>query len=274
MKYRSDQIISARTGEGKTLCFLIPIINRILEEQASIEANTNDPNAPTTGFARALILSPTRELAKQIKYCADQIIPKKADEKQAKIRVCELIGEMSVQKQARVLKKRPEIIVGTVGRVWDMLDGYCDEYLSETIPMIDFIVLDEADRMVEAGKYKELGNILDYVYTRRTESYDKFMLKGVEKKVDTVGFELQKEILGYKNLLDGEEMIKDSKTLEQHKDYDSDNIIDLDEEIQDIDAEELILDDEEIILKEIDFENREREKRGKGAIEKNHQLNK
>lgn len=178
IKFFTDLIISARTGEGKTLCFLLPILNNLLEkyEKAlALEGLTkkSDPNKlkPVQDKcfreAKALILTPTRELAIQIKSHCQKIIPEKYKKL---ITTCELIGGMSLQKQERVLSYRPTILIGTPGRVWELLDDSVNEYLSTSLPAnLDVLVLDEADRMVEIGHFKEMNFILDHIYIKREE---------------------------------------------------------------------------------------------------------
>jgi superfamily II DNA/RNA helicase len=88
VKYFSDLIISARTGEGKTLCFLLPIINNLIEKyEKKLEKyglNHEDDSEQVKAVqnsvfreARALILTPTRELAIQIKEHCNKVIPEK-----------------------------------------------------------------------------------------------------------------------------------------------------------------------------------------------------
>lgn len=102
-----DLIISARTGEGKTLCFLIPIIQQLISwcEKGKIKR----PN-----HIQALIVTPTRELAVQIKEHCEKIVPHKY-RKDKRFKVCLLLGNMSMEKQERELNDRPAIVIGTPG---------------------------------------------------------------------------------------------------------------------------------------------------------------
>ena len=63
----------------------------------------------------------------------------------------------------------PTIIIATPGRLWELLDSHMHPYLVENLPLIDVLVLDEADRMVEDGHFKELDYILNFIYTNRVE---------------------------------------------------------------------------------------------------------
>ncbi len=74
------------------------------------------------------------------------------------IKCAAIVGGMSVQKQDRLVANRPEIVVGTPGRLWSMMSD-ATNYLSD-LTGLKFVVLDEADRMVEKGHFKELDSIL------------------------------------------------------------------------------------------------------------------
>lgn len=76
---------------------------------------------------------------------------------------------MSVEKQERLLSYEPTIIIATPGRLWELLDSKMNPYLQAELPLIDVLVLDEADRMIEDGHFKELHYILNYIYTKRVE---------------------------------------------------------------------------------------------------------
>ncbi|KAL4643708.1 hypothetical protein ACB092_02G111400 [Castanea dentata] len=153
-----DVIGAAETGSGKTLAFGLPILQRLLEEQEKtarmFEQNGEEAEriAPK-GFLRALIITPTRELALQV---TDHL---KAAANGIDVRVVPIVGGMSTEKQERLLKKRPEIVVGTPGRLWELMSGG-EKHLVE-LHSLSFFVLDEADRMIENGHFRELQSIID-----------------------------------------------------------------------------------------------------------------
>jgi ATP-dependent RNA helicase DDX24/MAK5 len=60
-----------------------------------------------------------------------------------------------------MLKKRPHIIISTAGRLWDLIDVDNVKYL-KTLPGIKYLVLDEADRMIELGQFKEISKVLNF----------------------------------------------------------------------------------------------------------------
>lgn len=156
-------------GSGKTLAFGLPIINYLVTEaQARAASPDSDPDAdgasadpghdPRTSL-RALILCPTRELALQV---ADHI---SAVAKPLCIRVAAIVGGISAQKQARLLRYRPPIVVATPGRLWDLMRSGA-EHLAN-LRHLAFLVLDEADRMITRGHYEELAHILSHIPKRR-----------------------------------------------------------------------------------------------------------
>ncbi|XP_024025921.1 DEAD-box ATP-dependent RNA helicase 13 [Morus notabilis] len=153
-----DVVGAAETGSGKTLAFGLPIFQRLLEEQEKaskmLEERGEEPEkfAPK-GILRVLIITPTRELALQV---TDHL---KAAGKDTNVRVVPIVGGMSTEKQARLLKTRPEIIVGTPGRLWELMSGG-EKHLVE-LHSLSFFVLDEADRMIENGHFHELQSIID-----------------------------------------------------------------------------------------------------------------
>jgi len=142
-----DVIGKAATGSGKTLAFGIPIVETWLSRQGSAEQNKGEKHTPI-----ALILSPTRELAHQI---ADHIKQLCKGLKPAPY-ICSVTGGLSAQKQQRQMEKA-DIIVGTPGRMWEMLST--NPALLESFRGISFLVVDEADRLLKDGHFKEAEEI-------------------------------------------------------------------------------------------------------------------
>eukprot|EP00268_Persea_americana_P017430 TRINITY_DN18394_c0_g2_i2.p1 TRINITY_DN18394_c0_g2~~TRINITY_DN18394_c0_g2_i2.p1 ORF type:complete len:826 (+),score=210.34 TRINITY_DN18394_c0_g2_i2:168-2645(+) len=157
-----DVIGAAETGSGKTLAFGLPILQRLLEEREKaervLEAGQDAvKKGARESYLRALIVTPTRELALQV---SDHL---KAVAKLTNISVVPIVGGMSTEKQERLLRRRPEIIVGTPGRLWELMSGG-GEHLAE-LHSLSFFVLDEADRMIENGHFHELQSIIDMLPT-------------------------------------------------------------------------------------------------------------
>ncbi|EFJ42527.1 hypothetical protein VOLCADRAFT_31081, partial [Volvox carteri f. nagariensis] len=111
--------------------------------------------APQPGPLRALILTPTRELALQV--CSHlQVIGRVCG-----VRVAAIVGGISDVKQARLLAARPAVLVATPGRLWDLIPPSTDRHGPRAaahladLTHLSFLVLDEADRMVAQGHYKQ-----------------------------------------------------------------------------------------------------------------------
>ncbi|KAL2335923.1 hypothetical protein Fmac_010369 [Flemingia macrophylla] len=153
-----DVVGAAETGSGKTLAFGLPILQRLLEEREKaakmVKESDEEPEkyAPK-GLLRALIIAPTRELALQV---TDHL---KAVAKHINVRVTPIVGGILAEKQERLLRAKPEIVVGTPGRLWELMSAG-EKHLVE-LHSLSFFVLDEADRMVQNGHFKELQSIID-----------------------------------------------------------------------------------------------------------------
>ncbi|KAK1458611.1 DEAD/DEAH box helicase [Colletotrichum cuscutae] len=144
-----DVIGKASTGSGKTLAFSIPIVEGWLEKFEGKEDEKKPDNAPF-----ALILSPTRELAHQITNHIKNLC---AGLTHAPF-VCSVTGGLSVFKQQRQLAKA-DIVIGTPGRLWEVISSSTE--LLKGFRQIRYLVVDEADRLLSEGHFKEAGEILD-----------------------------------------------------------------------------------------------------------------
>lgn len=102
---------------------------------------------------------------------------------------------MSVQKQERLLSYKPTIIVATPGRLWELTNDRMNEYLRAQLPLIDVLVLDEADRMIEDGHFKEMKLLLDFVYTQRVAIKQKKQIVKKELTPEESALLKQKEVL-------------------------------------------------------------------------------
>ncbi|KAM8782177.1 ATP-dependent RNA helicase DDX24 [Rhynchonycteris naso] len=107
------------------------------------------PKRPLLG----LVLTPTRELAVQVKQHVDAVA------KFTGIKTAILVGGMSMQKQQRMLSRQPEIVVATPGRLWELVKEK-HPHLS-SLRQLRCLVVDEADRMVEKGHFAELSQLLE-----------------------------------------------------------------------------------------------------------------
>ncbi|KAI8965132.1 ATP-dependent RNA helicase MAK5 [Daldinia sp. FL1419] len=146
-----DVIGKASTGSGKTLAFGIPIVEKWLELS---ESNSNDTSEDASKIPLALVLSPTRELAHQLtehikNLCAG--LPNSPY-------VCSVTGGLSVYKQQRQLAKA-DIVVGTPGRLWEVLSSSSE--LTSNFRKIQYLVVDEADRLLTEGHFQEAAEIFN-----------------------------------------------------------------------------------------------------------------
>ncbi|KIJ61810.1 hypothetical protein HYDPIDRAFT_115264 [Hydnomerulius pinastri MD-312] len=172
-----DIVGVAETGSGKTLAYGLPILQHILSQPRPIRQKRR---------LQALILAPTRELALQVSDHLNAFSrdvnatikqePGEADLSKAKnkgnapasrtqnaqnvplVSIAVIVGGMSAQKQRRILDRGIDILIATPGRLWDILEE--DEPLAKQVQNLRFLVLDEADRMIEAGHFAEMDNIL------------------------------------------------------------------------------------------------------------------
>ena len=144
----SDIIAVAQTGSGKTLAFALPVLT-------ALEKNPQ---------ARALILAPSREMAQQISKVFVQLCQKSDDESDEAIPMtaCLVIGGIPSAKQISQLKKNPRLIIGTPGRLNDHLTG--NKLLLQNI---EYVVIDEADRMLDMGFSPQLKNIQNTLRGKR-----------------------------------------------------------------------------------------------------------
>ncbi|KAJ5991157.1 hypothetical protein N7522_011364 [Penicillium canescens] len=145
-----DVVGKASTGSGKTLAFGIPIIEHYLDKRGKQDKKAEKSDSTPI----ALILSPTRELAHQL---AKHIGELNANAPDTDARIALLTGGLSIQKQQRQLAAA-DIVVGTPGRVWEILSQ--GQGLIRKMQKIKFLVVDEADRLLSEGHFKEVEDIL------------------------------------------------------------------------------------------------------------------
>ena len=147
-----DLIGRARTGSGKTLAFSLPIIEGILEEKERHAAEGTQP--PNPRAPRCIVLAPTRELAKQVEREMAETAPGLA--------LGCFYGGVDIGGQIRQLRRGCDAVVGTPGRVIDLIDrGALD------LSSIKFFVLDEADMMLNVGFEDDVERILESVPSER-----------------------------------------------------------------------------------------------------------
>ena len=136
-----DVIAQAQTGTGKTLAFMLPIMESV---------NFNEP------YVQALIITPTRELALQITEEAKKYAPSKG------VNILSAYGGQDVEQQIRKLKGAIHVVIGTPGRLLDHLRRRTVDFKK-----VRMLVLDEADRMLDMGFLKDIEQIMHHSATKR-----------------------------------------------------------------------------------------------------------
>lgn len=145
-----DVMGAAQTGTGKTAAFSLPLLQRLLKHE-------NQSASPARHPVRALVLLPTRELAVQV---AQQV---KAYAKYTGLRSAVVFGGMDIKPQIAELRQGVEILVATPGRLLDHIESK-----SCVLNQVEYVVLDEADRMLDIGFLPDLQRILNYLPKQRT----------------------------------------------------------------------------------------------------------
>ncbi len=146
---RRDLLAGAQTGTGKTAGFVLPIL-QLLAPQASTSAS------PARHPLRCLILTPTRELAMQVEESV------RTYGKHLPLRSTTVFGGVNINPQIKALRAGVEILVATPGR---FLDLHQQGHLN--LGQVEFLVLDEADRMLDMGFIRDIRRILALLPTRR-----------------------------------------------------------------------------------------------------------
>ncbi len=152
-----DVVIEAPTGSGKTHAFLIPAAQGLL---------TSTGQGP-----RVLVVTPTRELAIQIDAVWKGL--------ETGLRSALLYGGVGYATQTNDLKKHPDIIIGTPGRILDMVGKRL-----VTLSRVEYLVLDEADEMLDAGFAPDVEKIMAMTYQPQTVLASATMPEWVSRMID------------------------------------------------------------------------------------------
>ncbi len=142
----NDLIGCAQTGTGKTAAFALPLLQRLAEGKKSDKIP----------HIRALILTPTRELAIQIGENINLY------RKYLKINYCTIFGGVNQDKQVKEIKKGVDILVATPGRLLDLMNQKL-----VSLEKIEILILDEADTMLDMGFIHDIKKILAKIPTKR-----------------------------------------------------------------------------------------------------------
>src|SRR5438552_9179823 len=141
---------AAQTGTGKTAAFSLPLLQRMLKHE-------NASTSPARHPVRALVLLPTRELADQV---AEQV---KMYAKYTNLRSAVVFGGIDMKPQTAELKRGVEVLVATPGRLLDHIEAK-----NAVLNQVEYVVLDEADRMLDIGFLPDLQRILSFLPKQRT----------------------------------------------------------------------------------------------------------
>ena len=144
-----DVMGAAQTGTGKTAGFSLPIIQLLL-------AHASSSMSPARHPVRALILTPTRELAVQV---AENV---KAYAKHTPLRSTVVFGGMDMKPQTVLLRGGVEIVIATPGRLLDHI-----EQKNISLSQVQMLVMDEADRMLDMGFLPDLQRIINLLPKQR-----------------------------------------------------------------------------------------------------------
>ena len=145
----SDLMGAAQTGTGKTAAFVLPIIQKILRHASNSASPARHP-------IRALVLTPTRELAVQV---ADNAA---SYSKHTDLRTAVVYGGVDMKEQVQVLRNGVEILIATPGRLLDHIGSKV-----ANLSQVELLVLDEADRMLDMGFLPDLQRIINLIPVQR-----------------------------------------------------------------------------------------------------------
>jgi len=151
-----DVVIQAPTGSGKTLAFLVPLVEGIGERGPG---------------PRALVVTPTRELATQVHEVLEAL--------DHGVRVALLYGGVGYATQTQALKRGVDVVVGTPGRILDMIGR---KLLS--LSRVEYLVLDEADEMLDAGFAPDVERLIAMTYEPQTVLASATMPGWVERMIE------------------------------------------------------------------------------------------
>src|SRR5215831_15884355 len=145
-----DVMGAAQTGTGKTAAFSIPLLQKMMRHETTSVSPARHP-------VRALVIAPTRELADQV---AQNI---KAYAKHSALRAAVVFGGIDMKPQTLELKNGVEVLIATPGRLLDHIEAK-----NCVLNQVEYVVLDEADRMLDIGFLPDLQRTLSYLPKQRT----------------------------------------------------------------------------------------------------------
>ncbi|TKX24817.1 ATP-dependent RNA helicase-like protein 4 [Elsinoe australis] len=154
----TDVIAQAKTGTGKTLAFLLPLLQRMIEDDPNLARSTYRPPRTSADDIRGIVISPTRELAEQIAEEARKVV------KGTGLIVQAAVGGTQKREMLRQMQRQGcHLLVGTPGRLEDI---FSDEYSGVAAPQLKALVLDEADRLLDQGFWPDIQRLMQLLPKR------------------------------------------------------------------------------------------------------------
>jgi superfamily II DNA/RNA helicase len=144
-----DMLGAAQTGTGKTAAFALPLLQRMLKHE-------NGSTSPARHPVRALVITPTRELADQVAMSI------KGYARHTQLRSVVVFGGVDMKPQTEALRAGVEVLIATPGRLLDHIESK-----NTALHQVEYVVLDEADRMLDIGFLPDLQRILSYLPRQR-----------------------------------------------------------------------------------------------------------
>ena len=165
-----DVMAVAQTGTGKTAAFAIPVIDRL--EKRSRKGYKG---------VRCLVMVPTRELAKQLSGVFNEI------GKRTSVKSFGLYGGVEQEQQIQMLKSGLDVLVATPGRMFDLI---AQNHLD--LSKLEFLVLDEADLMLDLGFMKDIQDVLKHIPKKRQTL---FFTATITKKIKSLAYSIVKDAI-------------------------------------------------------------------------------
>lgn len=165
-----DVMAVAQTGTGKTAAFAIPVVDKL-----------ESRNRKGYKGVRCLVMVQTRELAKQIAGVFQEIA------KRTSVKTFGLFGGVEQEQQIRTLNNGIDVLVTTPGRMFDLISqGYLD------ISKLEFLVLDEADLMLDLGFMKDIQDVIKHIPNKRQTL---FFTATISKKIKTLAYSVVRDAI-------------------------------------------------------------------------------
>jgi ATP-dependent RNA helicase RhlE len=168
-----DVIGIAQTGTGKTAAFVLPILMKLAESRQTVARHgelTANPQKHNAHRLRALVLAPTRELVVQIEENV------RAYAKHVPLRMATVFGGVSERPQIEALRSGVDLVVATPGRLIDLM-----QQRAANLSEVEFVVLDEADRMLDMGFLPPIRRIMKALpHKRQTLMFSASLSREIE----------------------------------------------------------------------------------------------